>query len=73
MLDLLLYIIGTGGGKVHQMASEVLLEVANSASGNEGCAEAEQDEVDSLLEALQAPAASVREAALLVSFFEFSQ
>ncbi|XP_064653044.1 stalled ribosome sensor GCN1-like [Lineus longissimus] len=65
MLDLLLYIIGTGGGKVHQTACAVLAEVANSGSGNAGCAEAEQDEVDALLKALQAPAASVREAALL--------
>lgn len=48
------------------LASDTLTALCASSSGEDGCAFAEQEEVDVLLAALQSPCASVRETALRV-------
>lgn len=48
------------------LASDTLTTLCASSSGEDGCAFAEQEEVDVLLSALQSPCASVRETALRV-------
>ena len=69
MLSLLVKVIGSlDSGKLQQMASRALLEVAMSGSGLEGCAAAEQDEIEVLLEGLQSSATAVRETSIMVSF-----
>ena len=66
MLDLLTHVIGTNAGRVQQMAAQALLETSMAASGMEGRAAAQQDEIDVLLVGLQSPASIVREASLQV-------
>jgi hypothetical protein len=48
------------------LASQCLTAVCASGGGEKGCALAEQDEIDVLLEALLSPCFSVRDAALRV-------
>uniref|UniRef100_A0A8I4A3I9 Stalled ribosome sensor GCN1 n=1 Tax=Callithrix jacchus TaxID=9483 RepID=A0A8I4A3I9_CALJA len=55
----------TPPGRVDEvLASDTLTTLCASSSGDDGCAFAEQEEVDVLLCALQSPCASVRETAL---------
>lgn len=49
------------------LASNALTALCASSSGEIGCAYAEQEEVDVLLQALQSPCMNVRDAALRVS------
>ncbi|KAI6049711.1 GCN1 [Marmota monax] len=64
MLRLLTWVIGTGSPHLQVLASDTLTTLCASSSGEDGCAFAEQEEVDVLLCALQSPCASVRETAL---------
>uniref|UniRef100_U3ER79 Stalled ribosome sensor GCN1 n=1 Tax=Callithrix jacchus TaxID=9483 RepID=U3ER79_CALJA len=64
MLRLLTWVIGTGSPRLQVLASDTLTTLCASSSGDDGCAFAEQEEVDVLLCALQSPCASVRETAL---------
>ncbi|XP_032097403.1 eIF-2-alpha kinase activator GCN1 isoform X2 [Sapajus apella] len=64
MLRLLTWVIGTGSPRLQVLASDTLTTLCASSSGEDGCAFAEQEEVDVLLRALQSPCASVRETAL---------
>ncbi|KAI1900715.1 hypothetical protein AGOR_G00052750 [Albula goreensis] len=64
MLLLLTRVIGTGAPRLQVLASRCLTSVCASAGGGQGCALAEQAEIDVLLEALLAPCFSVRDAAL---------
>ncbi|KAJ8285786.1 hypothetical protein GJAV_G00030940 [Gymnothorax javanicus] len=64
MLLLLTRVISTGSPRLQVLASGCLTAVCASAGGGEGCALAEQAEIDVLLEALLAPCFSVRDAAL---------
>ncbi|KAL0610568.1 eIF-2-alpha kinase activator GCN1 [Plecturocebus cupreus] len=64
MLCLLTWVIGTGSPRLQVLASDTLTTLCASSSGDDGCAFAEQEEVDVLLRALQSPCASVRETAL---------
>lgn len=58
------------GGRLQQMASNCLLEVASAASGNDdGCCRAEYGEIEALLTAVQNPSEIVREAGLKVRSF----
>jgi len=51
---------------MQQIASGTLMDVATSISGLDGCAVATEEDIGSLLTALQNPSAVVREAALRV-------
>ncbi|XP_019583398.2 stalled ribosome sensor GCN1 [Rhinolophus sinicus] len=64
MLRLLTWVIGTGSPRLQVLASDTLTTLCASSSGKDGCAFAEQEEVDVLLCALQSPCASVRDTAL---------
>ncbi|XP_039627562.1 eIF-2-alpha kinase activator GCN1 isoform X1 [Polypterus senegalus] len=64
MLLLLTRVIGTGSPCLQVLASNSLTSLCASSSGDEGCAFAEQEEIDVLLQALQSPCFSVRDAAL---------
>ncbi|KAK7803834.1 hypothetical protein U0070_027292 [Myodes glareolus] len=64
MLRLLTWVIGTGSPRLQVLASDTLTTLCASSSGEDGCAFAEQEEVDVLLSALQSPCTSVRETAL---------
>ncbi|KAM5311577.1 stalled ribosome sensor GCN1 [Glossophaga mutica] len=64
MLRLLTGVIGSGSPRLQVLASDTLTTLCASSSGKEGCAFAEQEEVDVLLCALQSPCASVRDTAL---------
>ncbi|KAK6638077.1 hypothetical protein RUM44_008502 [Polyplax serrata] len=65
MLVLLTDLISMNGGRLQQMASNCLLEVASAASGNDdGCCRAEYGEIEALLTAVQNPSEIVREAGL---------
>ncbi|XP_012869831.1 PREDICTED: translational activator GCN1 isoform X1 [Dipodomys ordii] len=64
MLRLLTWVIGTGSPRLQVLAADTLSTLCASSSGEDGCAFAEQEEVDVLLCALQSPCASVRETAL---------
>ncbi|GAB1290067.1 eIF-2-alpha kinase activator GCN1 [Apodemus speciosus] len=64
MLRLLTWVTGTGSPRLQVLASDTLTALCASSSGEDGCAFAEQEEVDVLLAALQSPCASVRETAL---------
>ncbi|XP_077016110.1 stalled ribosome sensor GCN1 [Tamandua tetradactyla] len=64
MLRLLTWVIGMGSPRLQVLASDTLTTLCASSSGEEGCAFAEQEEVDVLLCALQSPCASVRDTAL---------
>lgn len=62
MLRLLLNVISTSVSKLQQMASVGLTEVADSISGDEGCARATDKEVEILLEAMRSPCTAARDA-----------
>uniref|UniRef100_A0A673GGQ1 TOG domain-containing protein n=1 Tax=Sinocyclocheilus rhinocerous TaxID=307959 RepID=A0A673GGQ1_9TELE len=64
MLLLLTKVIGTSTPRLQVLASSCLTVLCASAGGQEGCALAEQPEIDALLEALLSPCFSVRDAAL---------
>uniref|UniRef100_A0A8C3WWR0 Stalled ribosome sensor GCN1 n=1 Tax=Catagonus wagneri TaxID=51154 RepID=A0A8C3WWR0_9CETA len=64
MLRLLTWVIGTGSPRLQVLASDTLTTLCASSSGEDGCAFAEQEEVDVLLCALLSPCASVRDTAL---------
>ncbi|OWK60172.1 Translational activator GCN1 [Lonchura striata] len=64
MLILLTRVIGTGSPRLQVLASEALTALCASSSGEDGCAYAEQEEIDVLLQALQSPCMNVRDAAL---------
>ncbi|XP_053225790.1 eIF-2-alpha kinase activator GCN1 isoform X2 [Podarcis raffonei] len=64
MLRLLSKVIGTGSPRLQVLASNALTALCASSSGEDGCAYAEQEEVDVLLQALQSPCMNVRDAAL---------
>ncbi|XP_018587208.2 LOW QUALITY PROTEIN: eIF-2-alpha kinase activator GCN1 [Scleropages formosus] len=64
MLVLLTKVISTGAPRLQVLASHCLTSLCASAGGGEGCALAEQEEIDVLLEALLSPCFSVRDAAL---------
>ncbi|XP_026072938.1 eIF-2-alpha kinase activator GCN1-like [Carassius auratus] len=64
MLQLLTKVIGTSTPRLQVLASGCLTALCASAGGEEGCALAEQPEIDALLEALLSPCFSVRDAAL---------
>uniref|UniRef100_A0A8U7NTM5 GCN1 activator of EIF2AK4 n=1 Tax=Corvus moneduloides TaxID=1196302 RepID=A0A8U7NTM5_CORMO len=66
MLVLLTQVIGTGSPRLQVLASEALTVLCMSSSGEDGCAYAEQEEIDVLLQALQSPSMNVRDAALRV-------
>lgn len=58
--------VGVSSGRLQQLASAALMDVAASGSGKEGYARASEDEIDSLLSALQNQDTTVRDAALRV-------
>nr|XP_055023389.1 eIF-2-alpha kinase activator GCN1 [Misgurnus anguillicaudatus] len=64
MLLLLTKVIGTSTPRLQVLASSCLTTLCASAGGQEGCALAEQDEIDVLLDALLSPCFSVRDSAL---------
>ncbi|XP_006019968.1 eIF-2-alpha kinase activator GCN1 [Alligator sinensis] len=64
MLLLLTRVIGTGSPRLQVLASNALTALCTSSSGEDGCAYAEQEEIDVLLQALQSPCMNVRDAAL---------
>ncbi|XP_023576671.1 eIF-2-alpha kinase activator GCN1 isoform X2 [Octodon degus] len=64
MLRLLTWVIGTGSRRLQVLASDALTALCASSSGEDGCAFAEQEEVDVLLCALQSACTIVRETAL---------
>uniref|UniRef100_A0A672LCH7 GCN1 activator of EIF2AK4 n=1 Tax=Sinocyclocheilus grahami TaxID=75366 RepID=A0A672LCH7_SINGR len=64
MLLLLTKVIGTSTPRLQVLASGCLTALCASAGGQEGCALAEQPEIDALLEALLSPCFCVRDAAL---------
>uniref|UniRef100_A0A8C3LHC7 GCN1 activator of EIF2AK4 n=1 Tax=Chrysolophus pictus TaxID=9089 RepID=A0A8C3LHC7_CHRPC len=64
MLLLLTRVIATGSPRLQVLASNALTSVCTSSSGEDGCAYAEQEEIDVLLQALQSPCMNVRDAAL---------
>lgn len=66
MLHLCVKVIGQTTGRMQQAAIFALQDVARCASNTEpGSCIAQQEEIDVLLEALQSPAVSTREAAIL--------
>ncbi|XP_036613862.1 eIF-2-alpha kinase activator GCN1 [Trichosurus vulpecula] len=64
MLRLLTAVIGTGSPRLQGLAADTLKALCASSSGDNGCAFAEQEEVDVLLQALRSPCSSVRDTAL---------
>ncbi|XP_024130877.1 eIF-2-alpha kinase activator GCN1 [Oryzias melastigma] len=64
MLLLLTRVISTATPRLQVLASQCLTALCASAGGGEGCAVAEQPEIDVLLSALLSPCFSVRDAAL---------
>ncbi|XP_013411317.1 eIF-2-alpha kinase activator GCN1 [Lingula anatina] len=64
MFETLIKVIGTHSGKVQHLASRATLDLAMAASGQEGCAMADQSEVNILLQGLQVSTLAVREVAL---------
>uniref|UniRef100_A0A8C8VR02 TOG domain-containing protein n=1 Tax=Pelusios castaneus TaxID=367368 RepID=A0A8C8VR02_9SAUR len=64
LLLLLSRVIGTGSPRLQVLASNTLAALCTSSSGEDGCAYAEQEEIDVLLQALQSPCMNVRDAAL---------
>ncbi|KAK2523012.1 Gcn1 [Columba guinea] len=64
MLVLLTRVIGTASPRLQVLASNALTALCTSSSGEDGCAYAEQEEIDVLLQALQSPCMNVRDAAL---------
>ncbi|KAJ7309597.1 hypothetical protein JRQ81_007650, partial [Phrynocephalus forsythii] len=65
MLQLLTRVIGTGSSpRLQVLASHALTALCASSSGEDGCAYAEQEEIDVLLQGLQSPCMNVRDSAL---------
>ncbi|XP_071537961.1 stalled ribosome sensor GCN1 [Panulirus ornatus] len=64
LLSLIIYVISNSSGRTQQTACAVLQEVCRCGSGELGCDTATSEEIDILLDTLQAPAQSVRDAAL---------
>ncbi|XP_028269572.1 eIF-2-alpha kinase activator GCN1 [Parambassis ranga] len=64
MLLLLTRVISTATPRLQVLAAQCLTALCASAGGGEGCAVAEQEEIDVLLDALLSPCFSVRDAAL---------
>ncbi|XP_073321707.1 stalled ribosome sensor GCN1 [Pagrus major] len=64
MLLLLTRVISTATPRLQVLAAQCLTALCSSAGGGDGCAVAEQPEIDVLLEALLSPCFSVRDAAL---------
>ncbi|XP_051887942.1 eIF-2-alpha kinase activator GCN1 [Pristis pectinata] len=64
MLLLLTRVMATGSPRLQVLASNTLTSLCASSSGEEGCAYAEQEEIDVLLQALLSPCSAVRDAAL---------
>ncbi|XP_078600399.1 stalled ribosome sensor GCN1-like [Branchiostoma floridae x Branchiostoma japonicum] len=64
MLQLLCNVIGTSGLEMQNIAKTVVAATCLCANGDVGCTTCTMGEINILLEALQAPAAPVREAAL---------
>uniref|UniRef100_A0A6Q2XNK9 TOG domain-containing protein n=1 Tax=Esox lucius TaxID=8010 RepID=A0A6Q2XNK9_ESOLU len=64
ILLLLTRVIATASPRLQVLASQCLTAVCASAGGEKGCALADQNEIDVLLEALLSPCFSVRDAAL---------
>ncbi|KAH1001345.1 eIF-2-alpha kinase activator GCN1-like isoform X2 [Dendroctonus ponderosae] len=64
MFLLLVDIICNSSGRVQAQSEACLLDIANSVSGNPGCAKATLDEIDVLLSALQSKVDVGRDAAL---------
>ncbi|XP_074643687.1 stalled ribosome sensor GCN1-like [Tubulanus polymorphus] len=65
MLEMLVSILNSSSSKVQQVAQAALFAVAECGSGMDGCAAAEQNEIDILLRALKSPRTATRESALL--------
>jgi hypothetical protein len=62
-------VIGTtSSSKIQQLASTALVEVAESISGKEGCAEPSGKDIVVLLDALMLPNVTSRDSALQVKF-----
>lgn len=59
-------VLGSSSGRTQQNACAVLQEVCRCGSGEQGCDKATSEEISVLLDTLQAPAQSVRDAALRV-------
>lgn len=64
MLKLCLQLVTVSDGAIKQAAVGALLAVAESCSGQEGCAYAGMPEINVLLDALYSPFTNVREVAL---------
>lgn len=64
MLRQLMKVITTCSSKLQQMASVGLTEVAESISGEDGCAKATDKEITILLEAMKSPCTAARDAAV---------
>lgn len=64
----MIWLPGSTSGRIQSQAGACLLEVAASASGDEGCATASIEEIDVLLGALQNPKSVIRDAALRALF-----
>lgn len=64
MFDLLIEIIGSTSSRLQQVACNTFTEVAMSGSGNQGCAQARDDEISALLMALENPLPVVRDTAV---------
>ena len=64
MLRQLMKVITTCSSKLQQMASVGLTEVAESISGEDGCAKATDKEITILLEAMKFPCTAARDAAV---------
>lgn len=64
MFDLLIDIIGSTSSRLQQVACNTFTEVAMSGSGNQGCAQARDDEIAALLTALENSLPVVRDTAV---------
>ncbi|XP_063969205.1 stalled ribosome sensor GCN1-like [Lytechinus pictus] len=64
MLSLLFRLIGIGGVQQQRVASDAVVELCRSASGDMGCTVAETDEIDVILQAMTSPVLEVRVATL---------
>lgn len=70
MMKVLLKLSDTGSRKVNAAASTVIVKVCESASGDDGCTVAEQDELDVLLDALTWPNNHIRLLSLKVMYLK---
>ena len=66
MIRLCVRVIAFNSGRLQQNATDALMETVKCANGEPGSVKAEQSEIDAVLDALEAPASAVREAALQV-------